>query len=89
MCEQTSPKWAYLLGLIFHILLHFVHEDCLHNKQYVSKKFIIQVRLEEGFHKGDFLSLSPKHFVFVLLFFYSDAHIASHYLFDAHQKDSG
>jgi hypothetical protein len=49
----------------------------------------MQVRLEEGFRKGDFLNLSPKHFVFVLLFLFSDAHIASHHLFDGHQKGGG
>jgi hypothetical protein len=47
------------------------------------------VHLEEGFHKGDFLNLSPKHFVFVLSFLFNDARIASHYLFDGHRKRGG
>ncbi len=84
-----SPPCAYLLRLIFHVLLHFVHEDCLHNKQCVSQIFIMQVRLEEGFYEGVCLNLSPKHFVFVLSFLFSDAHIAFHYLFDGHQKGGG
>jgi hypothetical protein len=49
----------------------------------------MRVHLEEGFRKGDFFSLSPKHFVFVLSFLFNDAHIASHYLFDGCQKGGG
>jgi hypothetical protein len=54
-----------------------------------AKNFIMRVHLEEGFCEGDFFILSPKHFVFVLLFLFSDAHIASHYLFYGRQKGGG
>jgi hypothetical protein len=49
----------------------------------------MRVCLEEGFCEGYFFILSPKHFVFVLLFIFSDAHIASHYLFYGRQKGGG
>ncbi len=89
ICRQNEPillrplKIARLGPPSFNLLWSFMQQKC------VSNVFIVWVYLEKGLCRGDFFNLPPKHFMFAISFFFGDAHIASHNLFDGHQEGDG